>query len=127
MYEAAFKYSMKALLIIFTFLSAFTPTSADAQKVHTFSGSIKNAETGEDLIGALIIVRDLKTVGVASNAYGFYSLTVPEGMHTLVVQFIGFRTRVDSILFNRDMTLNFELTPELIKQKEVVVTAERSN
>jgi hypothetical protein len=98
-----------------------------AQVSYTFSGTIRDKETGEILIGASVIVGDLKTVGVSSNAYGFYSLTVPEGTHIVLVQFIGYRTPVDTILFNKDMTINFNLSPDLIRIHEVVVSGERSN
>jgi len=121
---------MKLFLISFAvigLLSSLASTSASAQNIHTFSGSIKNAETGEILIGATILVKELKTVGVSSNAYGFYSLTIPEGKYSFVIQYIGFRTRIDTVLLDKNLTLNFELTPEAIRVGEVVISAERSN
>lgn len=130
MYKLAFQYSMKLFLIPFAvigLLSSLASTSASAQNTHTFSGSIKNAETGEALIGATILVKELKTVGVSSNAYGFYSLTIPEGKYSFVIQYIGYRTRIDTVLLDKNLTLNFELTPEAIRVGEVVVTGERSN
>ena len=130
MHRLAFQYSMKLFLISFAvigLLSSLASTSASAQNIHTFSGSIKNAETGEILIGATILVKELKTVGVSSNAYGFYSLTIPEGKYSFVIQYIGFRTRIDTVLLDKNLTLNFELTPEAIRVGEVVISAERSN
>jgi hypothetical protein len=111
---------------IFIILLPFSQ-SMFAQEKRTFSGTIHNAETGEVLIGASILVRDLKGVGVSSNAYGFYSLTIPGGKHVLVIQFIGFKTKIDSVLLDRDITMNFNLAPEILKVGEVVVTADRSN
>ena len=113
------------LCICISFLSI--PSSAAGQVSHSFSGTIKSAETGEALIGASIIVRELKTVGASTNAYGFYSLTIPEGTYTLVVQFVGYKSRIDTIVLDKDQTMNFSLSQELIKVGEVVVTAERSN
>ncbi len=130
MHRLAFQYSMKLFLISFAvigLLSSLASTSASAQNTHTFSGSIKNAETGEILIGASILVKELKTVGVSSNAYGFYSLTIPEGKYSFIIQYIGFRTRIDTVLLDKNLTLNFELTPEAIRVGEVVISAERSN
>ena len=103
------------------------PNSAVSQEMLTFSGTISNAETGEVLIGASVLVRDLKGVGVSSNAYGFYSLMIPKGKHVLAIQFIGFRTKTDTVLLQRDMTINFKLSQEVIRVGEVVVTADRSN
>jgi len=103
------------------------PGAAASQEMLTFSGTISNVETGEVLIGASILVKDLRGVGVSSNAYGFYSLMIPKGKHVLVIQFIGFKTRSDTIPLERDMTINFKLSPEVIKVGEVLVTADRSN
>jgi TonB dependent receptor/CarboxypepD_reg-like domain/TonB-dependent Receptor Plug Domain len=130
MYRLAFQYSMKLFLISFAVISlllSIASSLASAQNTRTFNGIIKNAETGEILIGATILVKELKTVGVSSNAYGFYSLTIPEGKYSFVIQYIGFRTRIDTVLLDKNLTLNFELTPEAIRVGEVVISAERSN
>ncbi len=119
----SFFISLAVTCLLFSLVSP----SASAQNIHTFSGNIKNAETGEILIGASILVKELKTVGVSSNAYGFYSLTIPEGKYSFVIQYIGFRTRIDTVLLDKNLTLNFELTPEAIRVGEVVISAERSN
>ncbi|MGA9406708.1 MAG: TonB-dependent receptor [Bacteroidota bacterium] len=121
---------MKSFAVLFILAScffAFISNTTAAQTNHTFSGTIKNAETGEILIGASILVKELKTVGASSNAYGFYSVTVPEGTYTLIVQFIGFQTKIDTVTIDKNQTINFPLTPELVKVGEVVVTAERSD
>jgi hypothetical protein len=98
-----------------------------AQGRHTLSGIVKNAETGEVLIGANIVVRDLPGVGTSSNAYGFYSLTLQAGKHTVLVQFLGFKVKEDTLDLGRDQTVNFELEPEPIRLQEVVVSGERSD
>mgnify|MGYP006186384065 CR=1 FL=1 len=41
------------------------------------------ADTGETLIGANIYVKDNPAKGGTTNAYGFYSLTLPAGEYTL--------------------------------------------
>ncbi len=48
----------------------------------TISGTITDHFSGESLIGANVYFPDLKT-GVTSNAYGFYSMTVPPGQYEL--------------------------------------------
>jgi hypothetical protein len=113
--------------VLLNFLLVILCNFAEAQNKHSFSGTIKNAESGEALIGATLIVKELDRVGVSSNAYGFYSLTIPEGKYSFVVQYIGFRTRIDTVFLDKNLTLNFDLTPEAIKVGEVVISAERSN
>ena len=44
---------------------------------HTISGHVKDGATGEDLIGAQVVVNDGSGRGALSNPYGFYSLTLP--------------------------------------------------
>ncbi len=120
---------MKYFLPILTicFLPILVPPRARSQEKYTLSGTIKNAENGEVLIGAYIVVKDLKGVGATSNAYGFYSLTIPEGTYTLLVEYLGFRPLRDTISLDRSGTRNFDLTPEPIRIGEVVVSAERSD
>jgi hypothetical protein len=91
------------------------------------SGTVKNGETGEALIGAAVVVKELSGVGVVSNAYGFYSLTLPRETYTVLVQYLGFKTKIYLLLLDKDQIVNFELTPEPIKIGEVVVSGERTN
>lgn len=104
-----------------------TVSSVTAQNRYTLSGTIQSAQTGETLIGANIVVRELKGVGASSNAYGFYSITMPEGRYSILVQYLGFKTREDTIVLNHDRTFNVELTPEPLRVQEVVVSGERTN
>lgn len=116
-----------ALPVLPIVLALLIPVSGMAENRYSLSGTIRSAENGECLIGAYVIVRDLKGVGSASNAYGFYSLTIPEGRYRLQVQYLGFRTLTDTVFVNRDQTIHFELTPEAINVGEVVVSGERSD
>lgn len=130
LYKRTLYATMKSLLVplfLASFLSICTSNTLAAQTNRTFSGTIKNAETGEALIGASILVKELKTVGASSNAYGFYSLTIPQGKYTLVVQFVGFHTMIDTVTLDKDRIINFPLAPDLVKVGEVVVTADRSD
>lgn len=95
------------LLLLFTCVSLL----AYGQTKHTISGHIKDGANGEELIGATIFVDELKT-GTATNVYGFYSLTLPEGTHAITIQYIGFDTRRDTITLTKDMTLNVEMKGE---------------
>jgi len=98
-----------------------------SQTKQTVSGTIKNNETGEVLIGAAVVVKELSGVGVVTNAYGYYALTLPQGTYTLLVQYLGFKTAVDTIVLDRNRILNVNLLPQPIKVGEVVVSGERTN
>jgi hypothetical protein len=63
-----------------------------AQKKFTINGYIKDAATNETLINASISVKG-QTKGIATNAYGFFSITLPEGEQTLTVSLTGYQTK----------------------------------
>ena len=79
----------KSKTIMLFILLAFSFT-VNAQNKFTISGYVKDSQTGEALIGASVYIKELTTTGTSTNAYGFYSLTVPEGSYTVSSQFIGY-------------------------------------
>lgn len=54
------------------------PTLSQTKSNVTISGIIQDLKNGESLIGATIYIEELKT-GSITNAYGFYSITIPRG------------------------------------------------
>ncbi|MBX3164082.1 MAG: TonB-dependent receptor [Bacteroidetes bacterium] len=111
---------MKIKLI---FLSLLFSLSVFAQEKFTISGYIKDAKNGEALTGATILKQGT-VMGAAANVYGFYSLTLPKGEHTLVVSFIGYKTFTLSVNLDKNITKKFELSEEGTDLAEVEVTAQ---
>lgn len=68
------------------------------------------------------------TAGTDADVDGNYSLNVPEGEVTLVVQFQGFRTQRKkiSVIEGEKQTVNFSLTEDTFGLDEVVVSATRN-
>ena len=95
----------KILLLCFVWL--FT-LSAFAQNKYTISGYAKDAQNGETLIGASIAVNG-KTKGIATNQYGFYSITLLSGEYTLICTYAGYQPKVIVIKLDADKQQNFEL------------------
>ncbi len=120
------KFSFLLVAAILTVSSSMT-ASAQVKKNYTISGTIENSESGEVLIGATVIVTDLKSVGASSNAYGFYSITIPGGVHIFRVQYLGYKFLTVTVDLDRDMVKNFELTPEPLTEREVGVSGEHAN
>ena len=89
----------------------------------TLSGYIKDAESGETLIGATAYVLELQT-GTVSNEYGFYSISVPPGDYTIEFSYLGFETKKENISLNNNITLSIELGEGGLLLEEVVVTSE---
>ncbi|MDC3153799.1 TonB-dependent receptor [Bacteroidota bacterium] len=108
---------MRAFFVIFLFLFHI---SALAQK-YTISGYASDFETGESVIGANIFSNDY-SVGVSSNKYGFYSITLDEGVHVISFKFIGYETITKEFNLNKDIEFNAEFKLSNIVTDEVTVT-----
>jgi hypothetical protein len=112
-----------SFFILFVLASFTLP--AQEKKV-TISGTIKDHSNGEDLIGAEIIISGTRT-GTVSNAYGFYSLSLPRGKYTLAFSYIGYLKKEIPVELTSDTKLNIELTVNAKELTEVVVSAESKN
>jgi len=95
-------------------------------KRYTLSGNIRDAGTGEDLIGASIMEDSLNR-GAVTNAYGYYTLSLPKGKHALTVSYLGYRRKAITIDLMSDKRLNVELAVDTKELAEVVVLSEKQN
>ena len=93
---------------------------------NTFFGNVTDLNSGERLIGATVFIRE-RNVGVLTNSYGFYSLTVPAGSYNATFSYIGYKTAVISIELSKDTPLNIALEPDITTLSEVVVEANRAD
>ena len=91
----------------------------------TLSGRVIDAETGEYILGATVILEG-QPLGTSSNTYGFYSLTLPTGQRRLSWSFIGYMTETREVMLNGNQTLDVELKPNVIAVAAAEVEAERS-
>lgn len=116
------KQGRLALMLAFCLLSA----GLFAQN-YTCKGTVKDAANGEDLIGATLSVAEIPGVGISTNAYGFYALTLPKGNYTLRVQYLGYQTITEKIVLDRDQTQNYQLGAAENLLNEVQVKAEKDD
>ncbi|MDK2977708.1 MAG: hypothetical protein PWP52_422 [Bacteroidales bacterium] len=114
---------MKFIFILIT-LSLFSFFQLTANK-YTISGYITD-ESGEELIGATIYVKSLKT-GTVTNAYGFYSLTIPENSYQIIYSYVGYETQIKKVELNQNVRINIVLKEQSKTLNEVVITAERKD
>ena len=91
----------------------------------TITGYITNKDTKEPVSGVTVFIQKL-TAGTISNEYGFYSLTVPRGVHLLKFSFIGMRDKVINLNLYGAGELNVDMSSVLIPLKETVVSAQKS-
>ncbi len=103
------------------FLNLLLPFLLFSQVKYTLSGVISEASSNETLIGVTIAIPALKT-GVTTNEYGFYSLTLPEGTYELQISYLGYQDRIETVTFDQDRKLNFQMIEEAEKLDEIVLT-----
>lgn len=102
-------------------------TSISFSQKYTISGSLRDAETGEDLVGARVLVKGQPGVGVVTNVFGFYSLTLPAGDYTISYQSISFTTFNFKVTLDKNIEKSLELKPESALLNAVEVTGEKAD
>ena len=93
-----------------------------SQEKFTLSGTIVDTNTNETLIGVNIMIPALK-IGVTTNEYGFYSITLPQGTHMLNISSIGFQTIEQTITLTQNSKTNFNLYSNETVLKEVIISS----
>ncbi|NMH89478.1 TonB-dependent receptor [Flavivirga algicola] len=111
---------MKNLLLWFLFILCFNILSIEAQQKFTLSGTIFEKKSNETLIGVNIIFPEIQS-GTTTNEYGFYSITLPEGTYKIVISYLGFATKSETIILSEDNTKNFSLTDSSESLNEIII------
>ena len=100
---------MKRSLIYFCILF-LSCQAVVAQKV-VVRGCVTDAKTGEILSDANVLERRSGT-GMATNAYGLYSISLPKGECILQCSMLGYVTWRDTLTLSGNMVVNIALTPD---------------
>ncbi|GAC1432369.1 MAG: TonB-dependent receptor [Chitinophagaceae bacterium] len=100
--------------------------SLTAQHKYTISGYVKDSLTGETLIGATLQAGS-KGVGVNSNGYGFYSITLNAGEHGIYCSFVGYEGKQVLVQLSASSTINFLLSPKASTSQEIVIYGRRND
>lgn len=96
--------------------------SEKTTKSITLSGFVKDVNTGEALIGSTLYLKELQT-GVVSNAFGFYSITIPKGDYTIDCSFVGYEQWTRRITLETSLTQDIGLAEQPPLLKEIIVEA----
>lgn len=100
--------------------------AAFAQDKTTLSGYVRDAETGEALIGATVYLPDAGK-GAYTNEYGFYSLTLAAGTYQVSYQYLGYLAQGEEIALTNSLRKDIELAAEGNSLDEVVIQAEAAD
>ncbi len=115
--------TMKKTFFILTLICLFLKTYSQKS---TVSGYIKDAGSGEALIGATCFSPETQT-GITSNQYGFYSLTLPQGNYQITFSYIGYESQTIRVNLQDDKTLNVSMVEDSKQLDDVVVTGARKD
>ncbi|HSZ87348.1 MAG TPA: TonB-dependent receptor [Puia sp.] len=115
---------MKRILLAAVFCSVSLISSA--QNKFTITGYVKDSLSGETLIGATVSING-KNNGIASNQYGFYSITLPATDYILSCTYVGYDSKQINISLQKNMEFNFLLSPKVSTNKEVVISSVRKD
>lgn len=87
----------------------------------TVSGFVRDAASGEVLIGATITGKEPGT-GTTTNPYGFFSISLPRGKQHLLISYVGFKPEHFEADLQEDLEVNFNLIEDtsLIEEVQVV-------
>ncbi|MBI3511601.1 MAG: TonB-dependent receptor [Bacteroidetes bacterium] len=110
-------------LIPFLLLDFFS-LQAQSSKKFTVSGFVREASSGEAIIGAVVTLKDPLKVA-STNTYGFYSITADSGTYTLTAQFVGLDDYTQQLVLTSDIHLDIKL--EEHKNQEVVITDKKED
>ena len=97
-----------------------------AEQKYTISGYIKSYETGEALTGATVLIKDMNK-GTMANAYGFYSITLPEGKYSVQYSYLGNISKIYAIDLESDISKNVELQQASVEIAEVIISGEATD
>lgn len=92
-----------------------------AQEKFTLSGTITDDSSNETLIGASVYIKELQT-GTTTNEYGFYSISLPAGTYTVLISYVSFGTRTETVILNSNTRKNYGLASDSKELQEVVIT-----
>ena len=91
-----------------------------AQEQYTLSGFIRESDSSEELIGANIVCEAL-SIGATTNAYGFYSMSLPAGTHELRFSFIGYNDQIIELTLTEDLRFDVGLETYSEELTEIIL------
>lgn len=92
---------MKARQFILLSILLISSSIYSQSKDHILSGYVREKGSKESLIGVNVYIPKLNK-GTTTNRYGFYSIPLPEGKHSITYSFIGYK----NISVEVDMSVN---------------------
>ncbi|MFA8300709.1 MAG: TonB-dependent receptor domain-containing protein [Hyphomicrobiales bacterium] len=124
---ALFKGRIKKSLWLYIMLLVIVsiPRQSFCQSNSTINGFIKDAKTGETLVGATVYISDINQ-GTTTNTYGYYSLSAQRGVYQISVFYMGYDPVQKEVNLNPDQNQDFLLQPTSFTIGEVVISGKKA-
>lgn len=90
----------------------------------TLTGNVTDGKSGEAIVGSSVFIENPR-MGVSTDPFGHYSLTLPKGRHELKIQSVGMESTQRQIMLYADGKLDIEVEENIIPLKEVLIESER--
>ncbi len=107
------------LLLLLICLVPYAPSGAQPSTV-AVSGYVRDAESGESLVGVHVRVSET-TLGAATDQYGRFVIVTPPGTLALSFSYIGYDTHRLSISLRSDTLLQIRLQPAVVSLDSIRV------
>lgn len=88
------------------------------------AGYVRNIKTGEPVAGAIITALN-PAVSVATDQYGYYSITLPKGRNLLTIQGIGMKDTRRQVMVYSTGNFDIDMDERVTSLKEVIVSAQK--
>ncbi|WPP48439.1 TonB-dependent receptor [Catalinimonas niigatensis] len=95
--------------------------SNQGQKNATLSGYVRDGATGQGVTGATVFVQDIQQ-GTSTNLNGYFTLSLPVGIHPLTINSLGFEEEKRNIRMISDGTLSVDLYEGTARLEEITIT-----
>jgi hypothetical protein len=120
--QAGIRYSIINGYLVLTIMKRDQTVNPTKKDVYTISGIIADSANHEILIGATVFIEEIG-VGVNSNNYGFFSLSLPEGTYKLQTSYLGYSAEAKNIHLTSNLTWNIHLTSVPLQIKEIIINS----
>ncbi|MEP6737548.1 MAG: TonB-dependent receptor, partial [Chryseolinea sp.] len=120
----AYEKREKQKKLIESRLYSIGPKSTNMQGKGTLAGSVRDASSGEPVIGASVYVEN-PLIGASTDQFGYYSITLPKGRYEMKIKSVGMKATVRQLMVYADGKLEIELDQDVTPLKEVVIESEK--
>jgi len=114
-------------IFVLTFLILYSLITTAQQKT-TILGYVKDADSGEPLVFANVLIRGTN-IGTTTDENGFYELkNISPGKYKVEVRMTGYKKQIRSVTIKDEkfVQLNFGLVTKVIEMEEVTIEASKT-